>query len=343
MSKVTINDIAKAANVAKSTVSKVLNDSPTIPESTKLKIREIMKQMNYIPSSIATQLAKQSSFNIGVLIDMSRKHDFLNHFFYTIIGGIENVIGMLDYELTICNSHSRSENNFMERLVLNKKVDGLIMDNSILTESLAGQLNDLGFPFVSLGGLPGVDTISWVDIDNVRGAEMITEHLLQKGYNRFAFVGGEAQSPIFINRYEGVVRTLKRNGKDIHPVYLKTGSFNEESGYIFMQELLALESPPDAVICINNYTAFGVLKSIREQNLAIPDDIGIVTFDNYPLAPYTSPPLTCLHLDTFELGVTAGTMLTERIAQTDKPVESRLIEPTLIIRESSSKQTKVIK
>ncbi|MNI44016.1 putative HTH-type transcriptional repressor ExuR [compost metagenome] len=338
MSKITINDIAKAANVAKSTVSKVLNDSPTIPEATKIKIREIMKQMNYIPSSIATQLARQSSFNIGVLIDMSRKHDFLNHFFYTIIGGIENVIGTLDYELTICNARVQDDNNFIERLVLSKKVDGLIMDNSILTESLAEQLNELRFPFVSLGGLSGVDSVSWVDIDNTRGAGMITEHLIQQGYQRFAFVGGEENSPIFSNRFEGVMRTLERYGKPISPDCLKLGYANEDNGYRLMQELLMLETPPDAVVCINNYTAYGVLQAIREHGLTIPADIGLATFDNYPLAPYTSPPLTCLHLDTFELGVMAGTMLTQRIAMPDKPVETQLIEPSLIVRESTLKR-----
>ncbi|MGG1555916.1 LacI family DNA-binding transcriptional regulator [Paenibacillus ferrarius] len=337
MSKVTINDIAKAANVAKSTVSKVLNDSPTIPEATKIKIRDIMKQMNYIPSSIATQLAKQSSYNIGVLIDMSRKHDFLNHFFYTIIGGIENVIGTLNYELTICNSHAQSENNFLERLVLNKKVDGLIMDNTILTASLARQLNDLRFPFVSLGGLAGVDSVSWVDIDNIQGAGMITEHLLQQGYNNFAFIGGETHSPLFTNRYEGVQRTLQRFGKSIPDEHLKIGFANEDNGYRLMQELLALPALPDAVVCINNYTAFGVLKAIREHGLSIPDQIGIATFDNYPLAPYTTPPLTSLDLDTFELGVTAGTMLTQRIADPHKTIETRLIEPSLIIRESTQR------
>jgi len=337
MSKITINDIAKAAKVAKSTVSKVLNDSPTIPEATKQKIREIMRQMNYIPSSSAIMLAKQSSFNIGLLVDLSRKNDFLNQSFYNIIGGIETVVGLLDYELTIGNASAGSENSFMKRLVLNKKVDGLIMDNSILTESIALQLNELRFPFVSIGGLAKVDSVSWVDIDNTLGAEMIVEHLALQGYTRIAFIGGVANEPIFTNRYTGFVKALRKFDKPIDAEYVKNGPADEANGYRLAHELLAMDNPPDAFVCMSNFAAFGALKAVREIGLTIPHEIGIVTFDDYPLAPYTTPPLTCLHIDTFELGVTAGTMLKERIADHGKPVEVRLIDPTLIVRESTRK------
>lgn len=337
MSKVTINDIAKAAQVAKSTVSKVLNDAPTIPEATKQKIRAIMAQMNYIPSSSAVTLAKQSSFNIGLLVDLSRKHDFLNQSFYNIIGGVETVVGMLDYELTIGNAGAGSGNSFMKRLVLNKKVDGLIMDNSILTEPIAEQLNELHFPFVSIGGLAGDDSVSWVDIDNTLGAEMIVEHLALQGYSRIAFVGGAANEPIFTNRYTGFAKALRKFGKPVDEEYVKNGPADEAQGYRLTKELLALDNPPDAVVCMSNFAAFGALKAIRERGLSIPSEIGIVTFDDYPLAPYTTPPLTSLHIDTFELGVTAGTMLKQRIADPRQPVEVRLIEPALIVRESSRK------
>lgn len=108
--KVTIKDIAQAAGVAKSTVSKVMNDSPKISEETKTRVRDIIKQMNYTPSSIATGLARQSSNTVAILIDMSKESEFLNQFFYNIIGGVESVIGPLKYELTIANiQHDQAE------------------------------------------------------------------------------------------------------------------------------------------------------------------------------------------------------------------------------------------
>ncbi|MFD0697318.1 LacI family DNA-binding transcriptional regulator [Paenibacillus sp. GCM10027628] len=336
--KVTINDIAKAANVAKSTVSKVLNDAPTISDETKRRVRQVMSELNYSPSSMATQLSLKSSFNVGLLVDMSRRDDFLNHFFYNIIGGLESVIGPLGYELTICNYHSYDCHQLMNRFVFNKRVDGFVLDNSLLTAQMAQTFNDTGFPFISLGELPGFTEMSWVDIDNQRGGQLITEHLIFQGYERFAFVGGEANEPICTKRLSGFTDALEKHGKPIVNDYIKPGYANETNGYKLMRELLSLETPPNAVVCINNYTAFGAMKAIHEHKLKVPDEIGIVTFDQFPLAAYTAPPLTSLNIDTFELGVTAATMLMQRIHGMERSWETKRLQPQLTIRESSRRK-----
>jgi DNA-binding LacI/PurR family transcriptional regulator len=332
----TINDIAKAAGVAKSTVSKVMNDSPTIPESTKQKIRDIMKEMNYIPNSIATQLAKQKCYNIGLLIDLSRKDHFLNHFFYNIIGGVESVIGPLNYELTICNIQTLGEDSVLNRFVLNRKVDGLIMDNSILTRETALELNARDFPYVLIGEWNDDVPVNWVDIDNRGGGEKLAQHLIDQGYRRIAFVGGEKEEPIFINRYNGVHAVIQQEGLSFNPEHLKNGYANEHNGYQMMLELLDLEEQPDSVVCMNNQIAFGVLQALRERKLRIPEDIGVATFDNYPLAPYTTPPLSCLNIDTFELGVVAGGKLMDLIAKNERSMD-RWIQSKLVERESTAK------
>lgn len=340
--KVTINDIARAAGVSKSTVSKVLNDAPTIPETTKQKIREIMKELNYIPSSIATQLAKQKTFNIVLLIDLSRKDAFLNHFFYDIIGGIESVIGPQNYELTICNIQSLGEVNVLHRYVLNRKSDGLILDNSILTPEIAEELNDRDFPYVLLGEWIDTGSTNWVDIDNRRGGDLLASHLIEKGYRKIAFIGGEQDEPIFSSRYGGMRAALERSGIPFREIYKKCGYASEDNGYRFMRELLDLNVLPDAAICMNNPIAFGVLRAIREQGLSIPDEFGLAAFDNYPLAPYTTPPLTCLDIDTFELGVAAGQMLMNRINQDDGAFDHQWIVSKLIERESTARNGKEI-
>ncbi|MCZ8520753.1 MULTISPECIES: LacI family DNA-binding transcriptional regulator [Paenibacillus] len=332
MKKVTINDIARAANVAKSTVSKVMNDAPTVSPDTKRRVRAIMKQMNYTPSSIATQLARRSSSTIGLLVDLSRKADFLNHFFYTIIGGIENVAGPLHYELTISNIQSAGEDNFMNRLVRGRKVDGLIMEKSILTREQLEELIALQFPFVSIGAIADAPDVSSVDIDNKLGAQMLTEHLLGQGCRRLAFLGGDPSDSIFESRRSGFAGSLEQHGLQGS---VACGEGTVPEGYRLMRERLASGEIPDGVVCISNYIAFGVLQAVQERGLRIPEDICIVTFDDYPLAPYTTPPLTCLLLDTFELGAEAASMLMERMDGSPCPVENRLITPTLIPRQSS--------
>ncbi|AFC29683.1 transcriptional regulator [Paenibacillus mucilaginosus 3016] len=335
MKKVTINDIARAANVAKSTVSKVMNDAPTVSPDTKRRVRAIMKQMNYTPSTIATQLARQSSSTIGMLVDLSRRADFLNHFFYTIIGGIESVAGPLHYELTISNIQSSGPDNFMNRLVRGRKVDGLIMEKSILTREQVDELLQLEFPFVSIGRIADTEGVSSVDIDNALGSGMLTDHLVEQGCRKLAFLGGEPADSIFESRSTGFHRSLKAHGLE-GTVSCCEGSAAE--GYRLTKELLASGYAPDGIITISNYVAFGVLQALQEANFRVPGDICVATFDDYPLAPYTTPPLTCLHLDTFELGIHAASMLMERIDGSVTGVENRLLLPTLIPRASTQRQ-----
>ncbi|MDQ0193817.1 LacI family DNA-binding transcriptional regulator [Paenibacillus wynnii] len=332
--KVTISDIAKAANVAKSTVSKVLNDSPKISQETKQRVREIMKQMNYTPSSIATQLARQSSYNIGLLVDMSKESEFLNQFFYNIIGGIESVIVSLKYELTLSNvQHSNPEGHFLNRLVLSKRVDGIIANNSVLTEELSAELGRLQFPFISIGELAG--SAGWVDFDNELGGRMLTSHLLEQGYSAVAFIGGEEKEKIFTHRCNGYMQALHQSGFTVHKEWIVNCKANEHEGYQAALKLLQGENPPDSIVCMSNYVAFGVLQAAKELGINVPSQLGVAAFDEYPLSRYTTPPLTSLNIDTFKLGVSSGHLLMDRILNPNMPTRHVLLEPELIPREST--------
>ncbi|OKP82830.1 transcriptional regulator [Paenibacillus helianthi] len=337
--KVTITDIASAAGVAKSTVSKVLNDSPKISQETKHKVREIMKQMNYTPSSIATGLARQSSSNIGLLIDMSKSSEFLNQFFYSIIGGIESVIGSMKYELTIANvEHNHPEGHFLHRLIRSKRVDGLIANTSVLTEELCMELNRLQFPYISLGEVAGSEC--WADFDNEAGGRMLTRHLLEEGYSAVAFVGGQEGDPLFIRRLEGCREELLKAGLSLPEQWIMNGAAEEAVGYQAAKQLLRSETPPDSLICMSNFAAFGALQAARELGVQIPAELGIATFDEYPLSRYTTPPLTSLNLDTFHLGVSAGELLMERIDGKNEAGRGLLLKPELIPRESTLRKVR---
>lgn len=341
--KVTIKDIAKAANVAKSTVSKVLNDSPNISIATKVRIREIMKQMNYIPSSLATGLARQKCHNISLIIDLSRRNDFLNFFFYNIIGGIESVVGPNNYELTISNVGREESREYLTRYVLSQKADGIIIDNSILTNDSAEDLRNLGFPYVLIGEWSGPKMVPCVDINNRLGATMLTQHLLEQGYRKLAFIGGRNNEPLFESRSAGVIDALLLEDVEGNPLRVYPDGNTEKAGYHIVSTILEHGEIPDALVCMNNFVAFGALKRLKEKGISVPQEIGIVTFDNEPLAPYTTPALTCLHLDTFGLGAGAAELLMSQIqeesqANQDKFLQQKWLIPELIVRESSTKR-----
>lgn len=335
--KTTINDIAKAANVAKSTVSKVLNDAPTISEATKQKVRAIMKELQYTPSSIATQLARQSSMNIGFIMNFDRKDDFLNPFFYSLLGGAENVTFEHQYELTISNIHNR-EIDFMNQYVYSKKLDGMLINPSVLNRDIVRELERLAFPYVIVGQ-PKEDYgvgVAWVDIDNNAGGSMAAHHLLEQGYTRIAFLGGKPDEAISHNRltgYRNVVSSLLGSDKDNR--YIRYDEANEMNGYRMMNDLLEMDSPPDSVICVNNFVAYGALKAAQDRGIRVPEQLGIVTFDNYPMAPYTTPSMTALDIDTFNLGALATNVLFDKIGQHELLSPFQTIKPELIVRQST--------
>lgn len=337
---VTIRDIAKEAKVSPSTVSRVVNDSPLISQETKEKVRAIMKELNFTPNSIGKQLAKQSSFNIGFLFSTQSKEVLLDTFFYDIIRGVQSVVFANDYDLTICDlNYLKSKQSFLERFVYSKKIDGVILHVSLVSPEVINSLEELGFPYVIVGQTEAETT--WVDIDNSMGGELAVTHLLDKGYKKISFISGTQDESISNHRLEGYKRTLKNKHIKLNKDYIVVGEGTEEDGYNHMQELLALENPPDAVICINNYTAIGALRAIQEKSLSIPQDIGVLTFDNFPLAPYVNPPLTCIQVDTFELGHVASELLMKKVTSNFQENENKVLFPKLIPRKSTEKQLRI--
>ncbi|NSB33482.1 LacI family DNA-binding transcriptional regulator [Clostridium saccharoperbutylacetonicum] len=335
--KVTINDIAHAANVSKSTVSKFINNHKSISESTKLKVRNIMKELNYIPNNSARQLARQNSFNIGLLVDISRKEYFLDFFFYNIIGGVESIVGINNYELTLSNINSlECKAEFLNRLIYSKKVDGIIIPTSIVNSEIISKLNGLNFPYVLIGQPKEFkNSTSWVDVNNTVGGELATCHLIEQGYKNIAFIGGRSNEIISFNRLLGYKNILSKLNFTKNNLYIKEGNSDKESGYELTLQLLSDFPEIDAILCINNYVAFGVLKALKEKGLNSPTDIGIVTFDNEPFSAYTTPSLTCLDVDTFKLGEVAAEILMKKIQNPNSQNEITLISPKLLIRESS--------
>ena len=333
----TIKDIAKAAGVSPSTVSRVVNDSPLISEETKIKIRKLMKEMNYTPNMIAKQLATQNSFNVGFLINTDSKECFMDPFFYEMVGGIQSVLSAKGYELSLCNiKYIESNDNFISRFISSKKVDGLIIHVSIMNKKVAAKLNSLDFPYVVIGQPEENLDVSWVDINNFKAGEIAVNHLITQNYKNIAFIGGTLDESVSLNRKNGYLNALKESAFIQKDYYMKESMGTQEDGYNIMKDLLNLVDPPDAVIGINNFTTFGALTAIKESNLKIPEDIALVTFDDHPIAPYTTPTLTSLNININELGVFAADMLMDLISKKIKGKKAIIISPELSIRESSN-------
>jgi DNA-binding LacI/PurR family transcriptional regulator len=333
---VTIHDIARRVGVNSSTVSRVLNGKSAISEETREKIYTAMKEMDYHPNSVARSLANGSSGAIGLAIDACDTQSFANMFFHRSMFAIEKVAQANGFNLIISsNLEEKGKSSPIEKLILERKVDGLILPPSTVSPKLITKMTKLDFPFVILGEpnqpLPEA---SWVDVNNAQGGEAAVLHLLAQGYQRIAYLGGNENQRFVRNRIKGYRRGLEAGGFFSSLVIQTDGSTGDIKAQA--QKLIASSDRPDAFLCNDNAAAYGLLKVAKETGLHVPRDIGVVTFDNYPLAEFTDPPLTAVDIDTALLGEQAASLLFQRLGK-HTPNQQILLSATLIQRESTKR------
>lgn len=326
----TIRDVAKSAGVNPSTVSRVINGKSVISAETRKRVYEAMAQLDYHPNSQARSLASGQSGSIGLVMDAGDGAAFNNAFFAVSQYAIEQVAQAHGYHLLIANGGAHSAQD-VAALMLEKKADGLVLTAAAASEEVLRRIGS--FPHVILGrpeeaGL----SESWVDIDNRAGAEMAAKHLLGRGYRRIAYLGGDLTGSMgFIRRrLLGYLSALP-----CPPVLLPTDSA-PDSAYCAARSALREKERPDAFLCDDNLAAFGLLRAVREAGLCVPKDIGVVTFNNAPLAEYLDPPLTAVDIDTAEQGRQTACLLFEQLAGHSEPRQV-LLSPRLIERASSAR------
>lgn len=325
---VTIHDVARLAGVNSSTVSRVLNGKATITPETKERVYAAMRELDYHPNSVARSLASGLSGAIGVVVDAQDADAFSNVFFSRSLFAIEQTAQRRGYQVIIANG-ARSHGVTAENLIMEHKVDGLILPPSTVKPSLMQKIGN--FPYVVLGtpdSLRG-DTC-WVDNNNEQGAEMAVAHLQSRGYRSIAFLGGDQKRGFTKRRVRGY-----QNAVDGKPVICSTDG-TVESAEAAAKTALSDAQRPDAFLCNDNLSAFGLLRVCKALGLRVPEDVGIVSFDNYPLAEFTDPPLTIVDIDTALLGQQSAELLFRQIDNTAGK-QQIMLSTTLVERKSTER------
>lgn len=336
---VTIKDIAKKVGVSPSTVSRVANGSRAISEETRQKILDAMEEMQYHPNSLARNFANGSTNTIGLVIDAEEESTFSNAFFNRSVFAIEAVVQASGYNLLITNNRENKNRTAVNSLILENKVDGIILPSSSVTSKLINLLIEEDFPFLVLGE-PEIekDRISWVDINNTAGSELAVKHLADMGFEKIAFLFENPNTVFAKNRLAGFLEGLKKESLPCMEEFIRT--CNEDIGDLEaeLDKMISGEIKPDAFICSNNVIAFQVLKFLKGRKIRVPEEIGVVTFDNYPFAEYMDPPLTAVDVDTYTLGEQAASNLLNKIKRTDSGNRQTVISTRLILRQSSQRR-----
>lgn len=296
-----------------------------------------MKELNYVPNSMARGLSNQQAFTVALLVNIEDSKSFSNPFFYEVMHGIETVVYHRGLCLIIANLQtSLKKDDMLNWLIHGKRTQGVILPSSIMNPQLVKELKNMKFPFVTIGEPAGIkEPIDWVDINNFQGSQQAVEHLLEQGYKNIAFISGSRSEVFNKNRVAGYKAALVSNGFEYRQEHVREGNSSKNDGFKMMQELLKLPHRPDAVICGDNILCVGAMKAIRDASLLMPEDIGVLSFDNFPIAELVEPSLTTVDIDVFELGVQAANILFKLIDNPAARQQQSLISTCIQVREST--------
>lgn len=336
MKHVTIKDVARILNVSVSTVSRAFNDKYDIRKETRDNILAKAKEMGYHPNPIAKKLLSQCSYNIGVVVP-----EFINPFFPEVIIGIQDVLFKEGYQVLIMQSNESATNELENIKALeNNMVDGIIL--SILQESenidYYQDLIKQGFPLVLFNRTTDKLNVSKVIFDDYKWAFFATEHLVYQGYKNIVHLSGPESLNISKQRIKGFVDALKKHKIPVDSEKIITTGLMIPDGEKAMQRLIDNDQVPEAVFCVNDPTAFGVMKALKRNGFKIPQDVAIVGFTETKTAELLDPPLTSVAQPTFEMGQIAAKMLLDQIKSPGTFIPQTLVlNGRLNIRESSVK------
>lgn len=335
----TIKDVAKLAGVSHSTVSRVLNDKGVISDETKEKIYKAMKELKYVPNDFARNFANGNPLTIALAIDVDNLNDYSNSFFSNTVFGIETAAHNSNYSLMVVKGSSSTDGTEeVIKLAMGKRINGIIFPESIVNVELLKSLDEQNFPYVILGRSKDIDcNTGWVDINNTQAGAAAVKHLLEQGYKKIAFMSDGKDKVFNQDRIDGYRKELNNKNIKIDEKLIVEGSANVESGYELTMKLLRKNNHPDAIVCSNDRMVVGVLKAANSLNINVPNKLGIICCDNTPVMELSTPSITCINVDTYELGIQAADKLINLIENSDEIVRQTMLSTSIIPRESTNR------
>ncbi|MFZ5916924.1 MAG: LacI family DNA-binding transcriptional regulator [Chloroflexota bacterium] len=334
--RISIKDVAQAAGVSHSTVSRALSNSPLVKVETKARIQRLAQQMGYTPDAIARSLVTQQTRTVGIVVTT-----IADPFVAEVVQGIEDAAHQRDYSVILASSASEPSRELAAvEMLRTKRVDGLIVTSSRVGALYLAHLERLGVPVVLINNhneQSGRYTFS-VSVDNQHGGRLATRHLIERGHRRIAYVTGPANHSDDADRLAGYRQALEENNIPYAPELLLSGNGRLDGGAVALHALQRLAAPPSAVFCYNDMTAIGLLSAARRSGITIPAHLAVVGFDDIPFAAYVHPSLTTIAQPQHSMGRQAMDMILALLAADDStpPFSNISIQGRLVVRESSA-------
>ncbi len=336
--KITIKEVAKRAGVSTATVSLVLHNKKRISDETRKKVLKAVQDLDYHPSQAARGLVLKQTGNIGFIL--TEDHFLRTEPFYTkIFLGTEFETRNSNYYILLSTIPAEfSENEPLPRFIVQQNIDGLIIAGKV-PRIFVEKISDLNIPVVFVDYYPSKGDFSAVLIDNIQGGLLATEHLIELGHERIAFIGGDIEHPSINERLIGYKLALEKNGLQVNADLVVTGekTTSKENGFNAVCDLLERGVNFTAVFACNDAMAIGAMECLKKRGIRIPQQISVVGFDDIESDIFQEPPLTTIAVPKFDLGIEAMKLMRDLLDKNIRKNKKILVPVKLVVRQSTAR------
>lgn len=335
--RTSLKDLARELGVSIATVSRALRSSPEIGKEMQERVKALAKLKNYRPNPFAQSLRKEAPKIIGVVVPHLE-----THYYASILSGIEAEAAKSGYSVFSANSHEdfETEARALDTFV-SMHVEGVIACLSQTTTEYHHfeEVADMGIPLVFFGRTCLPERFSSVKANGDEAAQQATQHLIDTGSKRIAFVGGPNHLDMVRRRKHGYLEALRENRMPILREMVACGKIDYQWALDATTELLKREDRPDAILAFNDIMTFAAFTAIKQQHLSIPEDVALIGFTDDVHAAYVTPQLSAIVDQSHLMGERACKMLMKNIAG-DQTIYHEIVPQQLVIRETSAKKAK---
>ncbi len=304
---ITVKDIALRAGVSHPTVSRALRDDPRVATQTTARIKQIASELGYVPSAAARSLKTNRTRVVGILVNR-----ISDPFYSQVLDGIQDTLSSAGYSifLSAANTEVTDPDSRTLRALIEQRVEGLIICSMYVSAAHYARLTVSNRPLVIAHNFAPEDTPHTIYHDDCYGSAELTQHLLDQGHSRIAFIGNARKGRETRDRLRGFCETIERAGLTVPPEYIAYDNPEPPLATLdTVRQLMQLPNPPTALVCYNDAMAIGTMETLRQLGLQVPRDCSVVGFDNISFSAYVHPLLTTFDQPKYELGCAAAQML----------------------------------
>jgi LacI family transcriptional regulator len=333
----TLKDIADRVGKSVTTVSRALAGYDDVNEATREQIQQVAQELGYEPNIVARQLQKQRTDTIALILPTYGPR-FSDPFFSEFLAGVGNEAARQGFDLLVSTrAPGQEEEQAYLKSIRSRRVDGFVIVRTRRQDPRITLLQEHNTPFAAFGRIEGDNNFPFVDEDSRLGVQLIIDHLAALGHRRLAFIAAPQELMFGYHRLDGFIKAMDARGLSVDASLIVEGDLTQRSGRAGAARLLELPDPPTAIAAGNDLMALGAMSAAQEYGFAVGRDISITGFDDIPLAEYVHPPLTTVHQPIYQIGTMVCHMLVNLIRGNPLPDRKIILQPSLIVRQSSSK------